>query len=153
MPGGVKKGYSIERQSDSWITAVLARVVVALAVLLSLQGSHSSGQRSTQLGASSALNILFFTASWCEPCQAVRPILEEFVRENKDCAKLITVDFDRAKLEVARWHVQEVPVVIVLSAKGTLLLRQDGASRESLAALRPALDGLKKNFRKEGEKR
>jgi thioredoxin-like negative regulator of GroEL len=133
---------------------VLARVVVALGILLSLQGSHSSGQRSTQPSqVGPALNILFFTASWCEPCQAVRPVLEEFVRDNRDCAKLTTIDFDRAKLEVARWHVQEVPVVVVLSAKGTLLLRQDGASPESLAVLRPALDGLKKNLRKDGEKR
>jgi thioredoxin 1 len=133
---------------------VLARVVVALGVLLSLQGSHSFVQRRTQPSqAGPALNILFFTASWCEPCQAVHPILEEFVRDNRDCAKLIIIDFDRAKSEAARWHVQEVPVVIVLSTKGTLLLRQNGASPESLAALRPALDGLKKNSRKGGEKR
>lgn len=131
---------------------MLTRLIVALCVLFTAQGSHSSGQSARPSQEGLALNILFFTASWCEPCQAVRPILEEFVRDNRDSARLVTIDFDRARAEAVRWHVQEVPVVLVLSAKGTLLLRQDGASVEALAALRPALDNLKKNLRKGGEK-
>lgn len=132
---------------------MLVRVVVGVAVLLSFQSSHNPAQRAQVPQASCEINILFFTASWCEPCRAVGPLLEKFVQDNKHRAKLTTIDFDSAKSEVARWHVETVPVVIVLSSGGALVLRQDGASHESLTALRSALDSVKKDLVKECEKR
>jgi thioredoxin 1 len=132
---------------------MLAHAIAALSLFLSLQGSASPKGPATTAPPNSAstLNILFFTASWCEPCRAVQPILEKFAHKNKKDVKLIIVDFDRAKAEVASWDVQEVPVVIV-AAEGKVLLRLEGARQDSLATLKSALEDLLKGVRKGGEK-
>ena len=133
--------------------AMLAHAIAALSLFLSLQGSASPKGPATTAPRNSAstLNILFFTASWCEPCRAVQPILEKFAHKNKKDVKLVIVDFDRAKAEVASWDVQEVPVVIV-AAEGKVLLRLEGARQDSLATLKSALEDLLKGVRKGGEK-
>ncbi len=56
--------------------------------------------------------------------------------------KLLSIDFDQAKEEAARWEVREIPVVIVVSDQGKILLRCDGASRETLKTFESALEDL-----------
>jgi thioredoxin-like negative regulator of GroEL len=90
------------------------------------------------------LTILFFTASWCEPCHAVQPILEKFARKHPKEVQLVPVDFDHSPDEAARWEVHEIPVVILLSKQGKILLRADGAERETLRNLSLALESTLK---------
>lgn len=91
------------------------------------------------------LTILFFTASWCEPCHAVQPILEKFARKHPKEVRFVPVNFDRSPEEAARWDVRTIPVVILISEQGEILLRADGAERETLRTLPLALeDALKR---------
>lgn len=132
---------------------MLAHAIVALGLLLCLQGSANPKGPATAAGNTTrTLNILFFTASWCEPCRAVHPILEKFAHKNKKDVNLVMLDFDRAKTEAALWGVEEIPVVIVVSAEGEVLLRYEGARQKSLATLDSALEDLLKDVRKGGEK-
>jgi thioredoxin 1 len=121
--------------------------VLALTLLIPLQAPESSYRVRTRSGADTQapLTILFFTASWCEPCRAVSPLLENFVHKNKKRVKLVAVDFDRAKAEAARWGVREIPVVIVLSPQGKVLFRCEGAEQRVLVVLEPALENLLKS--------
>lgn len=115
-----------------------------LGILLAFQaaaGSAASPVRGQAIPRPRS-TILFFTASWCEPCRAVSPILEKFARKNEKRVKLVAIDFDRAKGEAARWGVQEIPVVIVISAQGKVLLRFEGADRRSLVSLESGLEDL-----------
>jgi thioredoxin 1 len=88
------------------------------------------------------MTVLFFTATWCEPCRAVAPMLAKIVAKNPKTLKLVTIDFDKAKTEVARWGVREIPAVIALSTENKVLLRQDGADRSAVASLETNLEGL-----------
>jgi len=90
------------------------------------------------------LIVLFFTAPWCEPCRAVHPVLEKFARKHEDTVQVVEVDFEREKAESQRWAVRDIPVVIVLSDRGELLLRVDGASRQTLLGLGSDLEELVK---------
>jgi len=125
---------------------MLPAVLLALS-LVPFQASSSSDRRvvSGQAQPAPVLTILFFTASWCEPCRAVSPILARFTRKNEKSVKLAVIDFDRARKEVARWGVQEIPVVIVLSPQGKILLRCDGAEPQALSVLESGLQNLFKN--------
>lgn len=101
-------------------------------------------QAAPQSKSQPTLTILFFTATWCEPCRAVAPVLEEFARENQKQVKLVAIDFDREKAEVARWHIREIPVVLALSSQGKVLLRFEGADRQGIEALASRLEPLLK---------
>jgi thioredoxin 2 len=125
---------------------MFSAAVLFVALALPVPGQTGSDHRAALLPtqADPVLTVLFFTASWCEPCREVGPILARFASKNEKRVKLVTIDFDRAKGEAARWGVREIPVVIVLSAQGKALLRYDGAARQSLATLEPALEDLLK---------
>lgn len=121
---------------------VIALLVVALALPLQGNANSATAKHRAQKQASPELTILFFTAPWCEPCRAVRPLLDEFVQKNGKAAKLVLVDFDHAPDEALRWDVEKIPVVIVISARGNLMMRCDGADRQALDALRSGLEKL-----------
>jgi thioredoxin 1 len=133
---------------------MLAHALIIVSLLLSLQGSASpkGPAAAARSNNTPTINILFFTASWCEPCRAVHPILEKVAHKYRKNAKLVIVDFDRAKEEAALWNVQEIPVVIVVSAEGELLLRYEGAKQEYLAKLNSTLEDVLTNACKGGEK-
>ena len=124
------------------LSAAILFVALALPFPGQTGSEHRVAPRPTQ--ADPVLTVLFFTASWCEPCREVGPILAKFASKNEKRVKLVTIDFDRAKGEAARWDVREIPVVIVLSAQGKALLRYEGAARQPLATLEPALEDLLK---------
>ncbi len=123
--------------------------VLAIASLLYLQGLASPALSARKKAPKPApdITILFFTASWCEPCRAVDPVLEKFARKHERSVKLLAIDFDQAREEAARWDVREIPVVIVVSDQGKILLRCDGASRETLRTLESALEDLARRRR------
>lgn len=126
-----------------------AAAVLVLTFFIHWQAPASSAHPAVRSedNRQATLTILFFTASWCEPCRAVSPLLEKFARKNTRHVKLVAVDFDRAKAETARWGVREIPVVIVLSPQGKVLLRCDGAEQQALGALEAGLENLLKSPR------
>ncbi len=106
------------------------------------------------LAAGSEYRVLFFTASWCEPCKAVYAVLEKIeTADRQRRVQVVTVDFDRAREEAEqRWGVHEIPVVIVLARDGKVLLRAEGAGRETLTNLESALRELIQPPKKRGKR-
>ena len=72
-------------------------------------------------------------ASWCGPCRAVSPALEELARAFAGRVKLVKVDVDGAPSLTRRFAVQAVPTLVVLD-RGREVARQAGAA--PLPALR-----------------
>jgi len=56
--------------------------------------------------------ILYFTASWCNPCKKVKPIVEELNSEMKDKIKIIDVDDNFKKVQ--EFEIKSVPTFVVL---------------------------------------
>ena len=93
-----------------------------------------------------ALDILFFTASWCEPCRAVYPILSTFEKKHRNNVRVVQVDFEQQPAEAERWGVHEIPVVIAIARDGRILFRAEGTTLRNLPrALRDALERAGKN--------
>jgi thioredoxin 1 len=123
--------------------------MLAVALLTVVLGTFSPRTPACTLPAGKGqavqkLTILFFTASWCEPCHSVQPILERFASKHPQEVRLVPVDFDRSPDETARWDVRKIPVVILLSKEGKILLRADGVERETLRTLPSALEDAMK---------
>jgi len=75
-------------------------------------------------------HVLYFTADWCNPCQKVKPIVEEM---NKDSVtKFQMIDVDSEMELTKKFEIRSVPTFILIK-NGTEIKRTTGAqTREQL---------------------
>ena len=59
--------------------------------------------------------LFYFTATWCGPCQKIKPIIEEIskgVDESK--LKVCMIDIDNNSELVEKYNIRSVPTMILL---------------------------------------
>lgn len=82
--------------------------------------------------------LVDFWASWCGPCRAIAPTIEEIASENGERFKVAKVDIDENPTLAQTFQVMSIP---------TLILFKDGKPVTSMTGARPkaqimaAIDG------------
>ena len=71
--------------------------------------------------------ILYFSASWCQPCKQLAPVMERLKSEGKINYKKINVDTDT--LLSPKYGVRNIPTLILLN-NGNEVNRLVGAQPE-----------------------
>jgi thioredoxin 1 len=66
----------------------------------------------------------YFTASWCGPCKAFKPIIEELIEEGQPIEIL---DIDENDELAKEYAIRSVPTTIIFDDEGLLLERFVGA--------------------------
>lgn len=56
--------------------------------------------------------LVDFNATWCPPCQALHPILEEMAEESDDY-KIVSVDIDDEDALAEQYEVSSIPCLVV----------------------------------------
>lgn len=81
------------------------------------------------------LVLVDFFATWCQPCQAMHPVLEQLKATVGDRLRIIKVDVDRHSDIAAQYGIRSVPT-LMLFRDGEELYRESGAmSKADLMAL------------------
>lgn len=55
--------------------------------------------------------VLYFTAGWCQPCKQMRPIVEDYIRDNPE-PKIYIIDSDVEQELVTTLEIMAIPCFI-----------------------------------------
>ena len=78
--------------------------------------------------------LVDFWATWCGPCRALTPVIEELATENTD-AKIGKVDIDAHQDIAVKYGISSIPTILVFK-DGEIVERVQGVQpKEKLQAL------------------
>jgi thioredoxin len=60
--------------------------------------------------------LVDFTATWCGPCKALAPVIEQIATESKGAYKVGKLDVDDSPVTAARYGVRAMPTIMVFRA-------------------------------------
>jgi thioredoxin 2 len=60
--------------------------------------------------------LVDFWASWCGPCQAIKPVIERMAADHAGHLKVVEVDVDAQPGLAQRWQAMSIPLLVVLQA-------------------------------------
>jgi thioredoxin len=60
------------------------------------------------------LMMVDFWATWCAPCRAIAPVLDDLVRESGGSLGLAKVNVDEQPALAARYGIRSIPTILLL---------------------------------------
>jgi len=74
---------------------------------------------------SSKPTLVDFFATWCGPCKAMAPVLDQLKKEMGEEVRVLKIDVDKNQKVAAQFQVRGVPT-FVLFKEGKIVWRQSG---------------------------
>lgn len=84
--------------------------------------------------------LIDFFATWCGPCHAYSPILQQLKKDEGDALRLVKIDVDRNQEICQKLGVTAMPTTIIFQ-NGEIKFRAAGV--QSIGTLKAALEELR----------
>lgn len=69
--------------------------------------------------------VVDFFATWCGPCQAMHPVLEQLKKNVGDKATILKIDVDKNQPLAAHYGIRSVPTIMIFK-EGAVVYRASG---------------------------
>lgn len=80
----------------------------------------------TEVLASDVPVLIDFSATWCQPCRAIAPFVEQLANEYEGRIKVTTVDIDESQATAQKYRIRGVPTLVMIK-NGEVVGQQVGA--------------------------
>jgi thioredoxin 1 len=89
----------------------------------------------TEVLASGVPVLVDFSATWCQPCRAIAPLVNQLAGEYEGRVKVTTVDIDESPATAQKFQIRGVPTLLMIKG-GKVVGQQVGAvPKARIAAL------------------
>lgn len=79
--------------------------------------------------------LVDFSATWCQPCRAIAPLVNQLAGEYEGRVKVTAVDIDESPAVAQKFQIRGVPTLLVIKG-GKVVGQQVGAApKAKIAAL------------------
>jgi len=78
--------------------------------------------------------IVKFEASWCNPCKAMQPKLDELAAEYGDRVAFYTADIEKTPFFGAEYHIRQVPMLLFFRKGRMVMQRGESSTPKSVLA-------------------
>lgn len=78
------------------------------------------------------LVVVDFWAKWCQPCQAMSPLIDEVANELSDKLKVVKVDIEDSPEAPTKYNVRGVPTLMVFKEGQVVDTRVGGMNKDQL---------------------
>jgi thioredoxin 1 len=69
--------------------------------------------------------LVDFFATWCGPCKAMTPVMDQLKKEVGESARILKIDVDKNQSLAAKFQVRGVPTFVIFKS-GKVVWRQSG---------------------------
>jgi len=80
---------------------------------------------------SGKISIIQFSATWCAPCRALKPIMEDISNEMSDKLNFFYMDIDSSPSTPTLFAIRGVPTLILLDKNGEVKSTKVGSTNKS----------------------
>lgn len=94
----------------------------------------STDQARSILGNAETPVLVDFSATWCGPCKAFAPVLENFAEDRATTLKVIKIDVDQFAELAREVGIRSVPTIMVVKDGTVLAARAGSLPKGALAA-------------------
>ena len=70
--------------------------------------------------------LVDFSATWCQPCRAIAPLVDQLAGEYEGRVKVTTVDIDESPATAQKFRIRGVPTLLMIK-EGKVVGQQVGA--------------------------
>jgi len=91
-------------------------------------------QFPAEVGRSPVPVLVDFHATWCVPCKALSPVLEEVARHYGARLKIVKMDVDEAQETAGRLGIMSVPTLILFKNGEESYRRMGGGNKNALVS-------------------
>lgn len=99
---------------------------------MSLQITDANFQQTIN---SNKVVVVDFTASWCGPCKAISPIIDQLANEFQGKAIVGKLDVDQNKSTTAKFGIRNIPAILFFQ-NGQVVHKELGSGNKSAMASR-----------------